>query len=72
VGLPRFLFAEPPWRWPIAIMLAQLPMMLFIAGGNGGLLPPGAMLLLVLAIPGMLTAAIGAAIARRLRGTGKA
>jgi hypothetical protein len=48
-------------------MLVQLPVMLFIAGGDGGLLPLGALLLLVLAVPGMLTAAIGAAIGRHLR-----
>ena len=61
------LFPRRPWRWPIAVMLVQLPVMLFIAGGDGGLLPLGALLLLVLAVPGMLAAAIGAAIGRHLR-----
>jgi hypothetical protein len=64
-----FLFPVRPWRWPIAVMLVQLPVMLFVAGGGANLLPLGVVLLLILALPAMLAAAVGAVAARRLRGT---
>ena len=61
-----FAFPRRTWRWPLAIMLVQLPVMSLAAGEVGNLAPLGAVLLLILAIPGMATAAIGAAMRRRV------
>ena len=55
------LFPDRPWRWALAVMLMQLPVML--AGGSGlGLLPLGIMLLLVLSLPAILAAMLGAGL----------
>lgn len=55
------LFPERPWRWALAIMLAQAPVML--VGGSGlGLLPLGVILLLVLSLPAILAAWLGAGV----------
>ena len=55
------IFPERPWRWALAIMLAQAPVM--VAGGSGlGLLPLGIILLLLLSLPAILAAWIGAGI----------
>ncbi len=54
------LFPERPWRWPLVVMFAQMPVM--IASGSGfGLLPLGLALLAILSLPGMaIAAAVGA------------
>jgi hypothetical protein len=50
------LFPHRPWRWPLVVMLAQMPVM--IASGSGfGLLPLGMGLLTILSLPGMAIAA---------------
>ena len=51
------LFPERPWRWPLVVMLAQMPVML-AAGSGLGLLPLGLALLAILSLPGMALAAI--------------
>jgi hypothetical protein len=59
-------FPDRSWRWPMAVMLVQLPVMLLLTGGGLGLLPLGAILLLILSLPGMLFARAGAAVRRSL------
>jgi hypothetical protein len=68
-ALLGFAFPQRPWRWPIAVMLAQLPVMALVSGEVGSLAPLGAILLLFLSIPGMAAAALAAWVRRRL-GTG--
>jgi len=62
-GLLGFVFPERTWRWAVAIMLAQMPVM-WLAHGIGSLWIPGILMLLVLALPGILIAALGALIRR--------
>jgi hypothetical protein len=51
------LYPERPWRWPLVVMLTQMPVM--IAMGSGlGLFPLGLALLAILSLPGMAIAAI--------------
>ena len=61
-----YLFPERAWRWPLAVMLAQLPVMMVMSGEIGGLVVFGSLFLLILSLPGMLIALLGAAIRRRL------
>ena len=50
-------FPERAWRWPLVVMLAQMPVML--ATGSGlGLLPLGLALLAILSLPGMAIATV--------------
>ena len=65
-GLLGFTFPERTWRWALAVMLAQMPVM-WMTQGVGSLWVPGLVMLLVLALPGMLIAALGGLI-RRSRG----
>ena len=67
-----FFFPVRPWRWPLAVLLVQLPVMAFIADGDAGLLPLGIILLIVLSVPAMLAAAIGMVVASRRGRTGDA
>lgn len=62
-GLLGFAFPERPWRWAVAVMLAQMPVM-WAAHGVGSLWIPGVVMLLVLALPGMLIASLGSLIRR--------
>jgi len=65
-GLLGFVFPERTWRWAVAVMLAQMPVM-WVIHGLGSLWIPGIVMLLVLALPGMLIAALGGLI-RKSRG----
>jgi len=62
-GLLGFAFPERPWRWALAVMLAQMPVM-WAAHGFGSLWIAGTVMLLVLALPGILIAALGSMIRR--------
>jgi len=55
-----FGFPEKPWRWPLAVMLAQLPVMILFTGKVGAFLVLGVVLLLLLSLPGMIAAWLGA------------
>jgi len=59
-----FALPERPWRWPLAVMLVQLPVMMAASGEIGSLAPLGAIFLLILSLPGMAAAAIGGALRR--------
>lgn len=52
------------WRWPLTLVLAQFVTLLLL-GGFGNLLPLGIVVFAVLAAPMLITAGIGAWIARR-------
>lgn len=52
------------WRWPLTLVVAQFVTLLLL-GGFGNLLPLGFVVLAVLAVPMLITAGIGAWIARR-------
>ncbi|WP_395622197.1 hypothetical protein [Sphingomonas daechungensis] len=60
-----FAFPDRPWRWALAVMLAQMPVM-WVTQGIGSLWIPGLVMLLVLALPGMLLASLGGVL-RRMR-----
>jgi hypothetical protein len=62
-GLLGFAFPTRTWRWALAVMLAQMPVM-WVAHGVGSLWIPGVIMLLVLALPGMLVAALGGLLRR--------
>ena len=52
------------WRWWITLILAQFAAAL-LSGGSGNLLPLGAIVFLVLGVPMMIGAVIGAWLGRR-------
>ena len=52
------------WRWPLSLALAQFAAALLL-GGFGNLLPLGIVVFVVLAVPMLITAAVGAWLARR-------
>lgn len=63
-GVLGYLVPEKPWRWGLALMLAQGVMPVF--GGAGvGLFPLALVMLAVLAVPPMLAALLGSRL--RLR-----
>lgn len=52
------------WRWPLTLVLAQFATALLL-GGFGNLLPLGIIVFVILGVPMLITAAVGAWIARR-------
>ena len=60
------LFPERPWRWALLVMLTQLPVMMMFSGEVGSLAILGLGLLLILSLPAMLLARLGAALRRWL------
>jgi hypothetical protein len=63
-----YAFPRRTWRWPMIVMLAQLPIMLIVTGSGFGLLPLGIILLLILSVPGMAASALGGVLHRRAQG----
>ena len=53
-----FQFPERAWRWPFAVMLMQLPVLLFTSGASLGLIPLTLVFVLILVIPAVLAALI--------------
>ena len=75
VGLPVcyavsgiFGCVEPhrSWRWGVLPFVGQF-MWMIVSAGVGSLMPLGAIAMGVLALPGVLLAIVGAALARRMR-----
>jgi hypothetical protein len=63
-GLLGYAFPAGPWRWALAVIFTQVPVM--IAAGSGlGLLPLGVALLAVLALPAVAIAGVAAKIRAR-------
>jgi hypothetical protein len=53
-----------PWRWAVALVFTQVPVML-VRGAGLGLLPLGMILLAVLCVPALLLAHLAARLRRR-------
>lgn len=63
-GVLGYRFPEKPWRWALAVMLAQA-VMLVLSGGGFSMLPLGLILFAILALPGAGLAVIAARIRSR-------
>lgn len=63
-GVLGYRFPDRPWRWALAVMLAQAVVLAMTASGFG-MLPLGLILFAILALPGIALARIAAGI--RLR-----
>jgi hypothetical protein len=59
-------FPEKPWRWPLAVMFAQLPVMIAFTGEAGPLIVIGIGLLVFNSLLGIPFAWLGAFVRRRL------
>jgi hypothetical protein len=59
-------FAEPtrPWRWGVLPLAGQFAWML-VTAGPGNVLPLGVIMFGILSVPSVITAWLGAAIARK-------
>jgi hypothetical protein len=55
VGL-GYLFPERPWRWALALFLAQFVAMALVSGEIGNLAPLGAVMFVVLSVPAIVVA----------------
>jgi hypothetical protein len=64
-GLLGYLFPERPWRWPVALFLAQCVAMMLRSGEIGNLFPLGVFLFGVLSLPGVAVARFGARVRGR-------
>ena len=58
-GALGYFYPQRPWRWAVAIIFMQVPVML-VGGAGFGLLPLGMVLLGVLCMPPVLVAAVAA------------
>ena len=65
-GYAGFRAVSRPWRWPLLVAAAQLGVLL-VASGAGSLLPLGVIVFLILALPMVVAASIGAWLARKER-----
>lgn len=54
-GMLGYRVPEKPWRWGLAVMLAQA-VLLVASGSDFGLLPPGLVVFSVLALPAIAAA----------------
>lgn len=63
-GVLGYLAPEKPWRWGLAVMLAQAVVLVF-AGSGFGMLPFGLILFSILALPAIGLAYLTARIRRR-------
>jgi hypothetical protein len=65
-GLLGFFFSNRPWRWPLALFCGQFLAMILRAGALGNLWPLGLLLFLVLSVPGIAIAKLGARLNARI------
>jgi hypothetical protein len=63
-GVLGYWAPEKPWRWGLAVMLAQAVVLVF-AGSGFGMLPFGLILFSILALPAIGLACLTAMIRRR-------
>lgn len=66
-GLLGYLFPERPSRLAFALFLSQFVVMVLRSGEIGGLAPLGLVMMLVLALPGVAVAKLGAGLKRNAR-----
>lgn len=64
-GLLGYLYPERPWRWAVALFVAQCAAMMLRNGEIGNLFPLGVILFGVLSLPGVAVAKAGAKFRRR-------
>ncbi len=67
-GVLGFVFPERPWRWALALFLAQFVAMCLRNGELGNLWPLGLLLLAALAVPGMALGQFAAWLRGKLEG----
>jgi hypothetical protein len=65
-GVLGFVFARRAWRWPLAVMVMQLPALALTSHGDLGLFPVTLIWVLILSIPGTLVAYLGVTARRRV------
>lgn len=63
-GYAGYRARKRAWRWPLALILGQFATLLMLQG-FGNLLPLGIIVLVILAVPMMLAASVGAWLGRR-------
>ncbi|BBP00126.1 hypothetical protein [Sulfuriferula nivalis] len=59
-GVLGYFFNHRPWRWPVALFVGQFIAMTIRNGELGNLWPLGLLLFLVISLPGIFTAKLGA------------
>lgn len=61
-----YLTPERPWRWGLAVIMVQLPVVMFTSGNSWNLLPLGIAAFLLMSLPA-IAASVAAARLRRWR-----
>lgn len=68
-GLLGYRAPRRPWRWALAVMLVQPVVMVLTSPASASMLPLGLVLFLVLSLPAIAAALLGAFVRARLSGT---
>jgi hypothetical protein len=66
-GVLGYRAARRAWRWGLAVMLVQAPVLLLTSGGSMSLLPLGLALFAILSLPAVAAARFGAKVRMRSR-----
>ena len=66
-GMLGYRVPRRAWRWGLAVMLVQAPVLVLTSGGSMNLLPLGLALFAILALPAMAAAMFGAKMRMRIR-----
>jgi len=67
-GLLGYLAPRRPWRWALAVMLVQPVVMVLTSPASPSMLPLGLVLFLILSLPAMAAALLGAFVRARMAG----
>ena len=65
-GVLGYRASRRAWRWGLAVMLVQAPVMMLTSGGSMSLLPLGLALFAILALPAIAAATFGAWMRMRI------
>jgi hypothetical protein len=68
IALAAFLgYVEPkrPWRWALAVVMIQLPVMMVTSGNSWDLLPLGVIVFLVISVPVVVAACVAGRLAKQ-------
>jgi hypothetical protein len=63
-GVLGYCYPQRPWRWAVAVVFMQVPVMI-LRGAGFGLLPLGVLLLAVLCVPPIVSATVAARLRQR-------
>ena len=66
-GMLGYRAPHRAWRWGLAVMLVQAPVLMLTSGGSMNLLPLGLALFAILAMPAIAAATFGAKMRMRIR-----